>query len=346
MTVFSRSEGSDPATLEKRVNSRSDPTVTLDAIRAAAERIKSVARTTPLVDVSAAAGRPFYLKCESLQPGGAFKIRGAYNMVAQLTPAELAAGVITYSSGNHGQAMALAARSLGAPAVVVMPTTAPKIKAEGARAFGAEVILAGTTSADRRARAEAEAAARGLIMVPPFDHEWIIAGQGTAGLEILEQRPDVAAVLVPIGGGGLVAGVAAAIKQSRPGVKVIGVEPSGAAAMKASIDAGHPVTLSKTDSIADGLMPVRPGDLTFAHVQKFVDGVITVEDEDIASAVLWIFANAKLVAEPSGAATTAAVLAGALDAALPVSGPVVAIVSGGNMGMDRLTELARLHPRA
>jgi threonine dehydratase len=346
MTVFSRSEGSDPATLEKTVNSRSDPTVTLDAIRAAAERIKSVARTTPLVDVSAAAGRPFYLKCESLQPGGAFKIRGAYNMVAQLTPAELAAGVITYSSGNHGQAMALAARSLGAPAVVVMPTTAPKIKAEGARAFGAEVILAGTTSADRRARAEAEAAARGLIMVPPFDHEWIIAGQGTAGLEILEQRPDVAAVLVPIGGGGLVAGVAAAIKQSRPGVKVIGVEPSGAAAMKASIDAGHPVTLSKTDSIADGLMPVRPGDLTFAHVQKFVDGVITVEDEDIASAVLWIFANAKLVAEPSGAATTAAVLAGALDAALPVSGPVVAIVSGGNMGMDRLTELARLHPRA
>jgi threonine dehydratase len=346
MTVFSRSEGSDPATLEKRVNSRSDPTVTLDAIRAAAERIKSVARTTPLVDVSAAAGRPLYLKCESLQPGGAFKIRGAYNMVAQLTPAELAAGVITYSSGNHGQAMALAARSLGAPAVVVMPTTAPKIKAEGARAFGAEVILAGTTSADRRARAEAEAAARGLTMVPPFDHEWIIAGQGTAGLEILEQRPDVAAVLVPIGGGGLVAGVAAAIKQSRPGVKVIGVEPSGAAAMKASIDAGHPVTLSKTDSIADGLMPVRPGDLTFAHVQKFVDGVITVEDEDIASAVLWIFANAKLVAEPSGAATTAAVLAGALDAALPVSGPVVAIVSGGNMGMDRLTELARLHPRA
>jgi threonine dehydratase len=315
-------------------------------------RIRDVAVRTPLIEVAVDQGGhstspvTIGLKCENLQPMGAFKIRGAYNMVAQLTPAELAAGVITYSSGNHGQAMALAARSLGAPAVVVMPTTAPKIKAEGARAFGAEVILAGTTSADRRARAEAEAAARGLIMVPPFDHEWIIAGQGTAGLEILEQRPDVAAVLVPIGGGGLVAGVAAAIKQSRPGVKVIGVEPSGAAAMKASIDAGHPVTLSKTDSIADGLMPVRPGDLTFAHVQKFVDGVITVEDEDIASAVLWIFANAKLVAEPSGAATTAAVLAGALDAALPVSGPVVAIVSGGNMGMDRLTELARLHPRA
>ena len=319
---------------------------TLDAIRAAAERIRPIARTTPLVDVSAAAGRPFHLKCESLQPGGAFKIRGAYNMVAQLTPAERAAGVITYSSGNHGQAMALAARSLGAPAVVVMPTTAPRIKADGARAFGAEVIFAGTTSADRRARAEAEAAARGLIMVPPFDHEWIIAGQGTAGLEILEQRPDVAAVLVPIGGGGLVAGVAAALKQLRPDVKVIGVEPAGAAAMKASVDAGHPVTLPKTESIADGLMPVRPGDLTFAHVQKFVDRVITVEDDDIASAVLWIFVNAKLVAEPSGAATTAAVLGGALDAAVSIDGPVVAIVSGGNMAMDRLAELSRLHPQA
>jgi threonine dehydratase len=339
-------QGSDSTKREKTVISRSDPIVTLDAIRAAADRIKPIARTTPMVDVSGAAGRPFYLKCESLQPGGAFKIRGAYNMVAQLTPAERAAGVITYSSGNHGQALALAARSLGAPAVVVMPTTAPKIKADGARAFGAEVIFAGTTSADRRARAEAEAAARGLIMIPPFDHEWIIAGQGTAGLEILEQRPDVAAVLVPIGGGGLVAGVAAAIKQTRPDVKVIGVEPAGAAAMKVSVDAGHPVTLPKTESIADGLMPVRPGDLTFAHVQKFVDRVITVDDEDIASAVLWIFANAKLVAEPSGAATTAAVLGGALDAALPIDGPVVAIVSGGNMAMDKLTELARLRPQA
>ena len=169
----------------------------LEDIRAAAARIAPIARVTPLVDVSGPAGRPLFLKCESLQPAGAFKIRGAFNMVAQLTPAERAAGVITYSSGNHGQAMALAARTLGAPAVVVMPTTAPKVKIDGARAFGAEVIFAGTTSADRRARAEAEASRRGLTMVPPFDHEWIIAGQGTAGLEILDQRPDVAAVLVP-----------------------------------------------------------------------------------------------------------------------------------------------------
>ena len=311
---------------------------TLDDVRAAAERIRPVARVTPLVDVSHAAGRRLYLKAENLQPAGAFKIRGAYNMVAQLTPDERAAGVITYSSGNHGQAMALAARTLGAPAVVVMPTTAPAVKIDGARALGAEVILAGTTSVDRRTRAEAEMAARGLTMVPPFDHEWIIAGQGTAGLEILDQCPDVAAVVIPIGGGGLVAGVAAAIKQSRPEVVVIGVEPSGAAAMKASVEAGQPVTLPKTETIADGLMPVRPGDLTFAHVRAFVDQVVIVEDPDIVRAVLWIFAHARIVSEPSGAAATAAVLSGAAGPWLPATGAVVAIVSGGNMAPGRLAE--------
>src|SRR5688572_23812186 len=216
--------------------------VTLGDIRAARERIGAIARVTPLIDVSDAAGRTLRLKCESLQPSGAFKIRGAYNMVAQLSDDQRRRGVITYSSGNHGQAMALAARQLGAPAVVVMPTTAPSIKVEGARSFGAEIIFEGTTSSERRTRAEAEAAARGLTVVPPFDHEWIIAGQGTLGLEILEQCPDMAAVVVPIGGGGLAAGVAAAIKQTRPAIKVIGVEPAGAAKMRASLDAGHPVT--------------------------------------------------------------------------------------------------------
>jgi len=303
--------------------------VSLADISAARERIKPIAKLTPLVDVSAAAGQPLWLKLESLQPGGAFKIRGAYNMVAQLSAEERRRGVVTFSSGNHGQAMALAARALGAPAVVVMPTTAPKIKTEGCRSFGAEVIFAGTTSADRRARAEAEAAARGLTMVPPFDHEWIIAGQGTAGLEILEQLPSVRTVLVPIGGGGLVAGVAAAIKQTNPSVAVIGVEPVGAAAMKASVDAGHAVTLAKTESVADGLMPVRPGDLTFAHVQRFVDRVVTVEDEAIVEAVVWMFVEAKIVAEPSGAATVAAARA------MTFEGPVVAIVSGGNVDPDR-----------
>jgi threonine dehydratase len=231
--------------------------------------------------------------------------------------------------------MALAARELGAPAIVVMPTTAPKIKVEGARAFGAEIIFAGTTSVDRRIRAEAEAAARGLTMVPPFDHEWIIAGQGSLGLEILEQRPDVAAILVPVGGGGLLAGVAAAVKLSTPSVRVLGVEPAGAAAMKASLDAGAPVTLPRTETIADGLMPVRPGDLTFAHAQAFADGIVTVSDDQIVDAVLWLFGRAKVVAEPSGAASVAAALAGMAGTA----GPVVAIVSGGNIALDRLAEL-------
>jgi threonine dehydratase len=309
--------------------------ITLADIRAAGDRIRPMARRTPVIDVSSAAGRPLFLKLESLQPAGAFKIRGAYNMVAQLTDEQRRRGVVTYSSGNHGQAMALAARELGAPAVVVMPTTAPQIKIDGAKAFGAEVIFAGTTSVERRTRAEAEAEARGLTMVPPFDHEWIIAGQGTVGLEILEQQPGVAAVLVPIGGGGLIAGAATAIKLSNPSVRVIGVEPSGAAAMKASIDAGEPVTLPKTESVADGLMPVRPGDLTFAHVREYVDGIVIVEDAQIAEAVQWAFEKAKIVAEPSGAATIAAALAGAAG----TDGPVVAIVSGGNMSVERLGSL-------
>jgi len=314
-----------------------DSLVSLEEIRAAARRVAPIARVTPLVDVTAPAGRPLWLKCESLQPAGAFKIRGAYNMVAQLTADQRRRGVITYSSGNHGQAMALAARELGAPAVVVMPKTAPQIKIDGVRSFGGEVIFEGTTSVDRRVRAEREAAARELTMVPPFDHPWIIAGQGTAGLEILEQCPDVGAVLVPIGGGGLIAGVAAAIKLTRPQVNVIGVEPDGAAKMKASVDAGHPVTLDKAETIADGLMPVRPGDLTFAHVRQFVDRIVTVTDLQIIDAVLWLFANAKIVAEPSGAATVAA----ALTAKPRLPGPVVAIVSGGNIGMDRLEELRK-----
>ena len=314
-----------------------DNLLTLDDIRAAARRVSAISRVTPLRDVSAAAGRPLFLKCENLQPGGAFKIRGAYNMIAQLTGDERRRGVVTFSSGNHGQAMALAARELGAPALVVMPTTAPQIKVDGARGFGAEVMFAGTTTTERRERAEAEARARGWTVVPPFDHEWIMAGQGTAGLEILEQLPEVAAVIVPIGGGGLAAGVSAAIKLSRPSVKVIGVEPAGAAAMKASIEAGHPVTLERTQSVADGLMAVRPGDLTFAHVRRFVDEIVTVEDEQIIDAVLWLQATAQIVAEPSGAASVAAALAGAA----PMNGPTVAIVSGGNLSLDKLEEFRR-----
>ena len=315
------------------------PLVTLDDIRAAADRIRPVVRLTPLVDATAAAGRPLLLKCENLQAGGAFKLRGAYNMMAQLSADQRARGVITYSSGNHGQALALAARRLGVSAVVVMPTTAPALKVRGTRAYGAEVILEGTTSLDRRARAEAEAEARGLTIVPSFDHAHIVAGQGTIGLEVLAQQPDAAAVIVPIGGGGLAAGVAAAVKRMNPKVKVLGVEPAGAAAMKASLEAGHPVTLPATTSIADGLLPLRPGDLTFEHVRRFVDAVVTVEEASIAEAVFWIFENAKVVAEPSGAVTTAAVLGGALDAAVRVDGPIVAVVSGGNIDVGSFARL-------
>ena len=296
--------------------------VTLDDIRAAADRIRSVAIRTPLLEVHSG----LFLKCEHMQPMGAFKIRGASNMLAQLTPAARAAGVITYSSGNHGQAVALAAQRVSVPSVVVMPENAPAVKVEGVRRYGGEVIFAGTTLFDRQGRAEAEAAARGLTMVPPFDHPWIIAGAGTCGLEILEQCPTLTTVYAPVGGGGLIAGVAAAIKQTRPDVRVIGVEPSGAPKMSTSCAAGHPVTLDRTDTIADGLRALRPGDLNFAHVQAFVDDVVTVTDEAIAAAVKWLYEEAQVVAEPSGAASVAAVL----QAGAPRPG-TVAVVSGGNV---------------
>jgi threonine dehydratase len=294
-----------------------------------------------VLDVSEMAGRPLWLKCEPLQPGGAFKIRGATNMLKRLPRDALRRGVITFSSGNHGQAVALAASRLGAPAVIVMPTTAPAIKIAGVKRWGAEVVLEGTTSIERRTRAEAIAAERGLTMVPPFDHEWIIEGQGTCGLEILSQVPKVDIVAVPVGGGGLIAGVAAAVKQSRPGVRVVGVEPTGAAKMTASLAAGHPVTLPSTTSIADGLMPVRPGDLTFEHVKAYVDQVVTVDDASIARAALWLFHEARQVVEPSGAATVAATLWPSADSLLAdTSLVVVAILSGGNVAPATLAELS------
>lgn len=296
--------------------------VTLDEIRAAAERIRGVAVYTPLIQASGLG-----LKCENFQPMGAFKFRGALNMLAQLSPEALAAGVVTFSSGNHGQAVALAAQRIGTRAVVVMPETAPRVKVDGVKRYGAEVIFAGTTSLHRKARAEAELAARGLTMVPPFDHAMIIAGAGTTGLEIVEQCPELREVYAPVGGGGLIAGIAAAIKGLRPDVRVIGVEPSGAAKMTASRDAGRPVTLEKTSSIADGLMAVRPGEMTFAHVQALVDDIVRVDDRAIASAIGWLFREARIVAEPSGATS----VAGALQQGGSPKPGIVAVVSGGNV---------------
>jgi threonine dehydratase len=310
----------------------SETLVSLAEIEAAAARIRPVARVTPILDVPYPDGSDgrLVLKCENLQPMGAFKIRGAYNMISQLTAEERRRGVITYSSGNHGQAVALAARELGTPAVIVMPTTAPNVKVDGARRYGAEVTFAGTTSIERKVRAEEMAAERNLVIVPPFDHPMIIAGQGTVALEILEQCPDVATVLVEVGGGGLSSGVSAAIKRRAPQVRVIGVEPDGAPKMKRSIEAGQPITLEKTSSIADGLLTIRPGDLTFEHVRAFIDEIVTVSDEAMTRAVRWLYLNARLVVEPSGAVTTAALMEG-LGHVDRSRGPVVAIVSGGNV---------------
>ena len=313
------------------------PLTSLDVIARAAARIRTTVVRTPLVDVSWRAGRPLWLKCENVQVAGAFKIRGAFNMIARLPDNARSRGVITYSSGNHAQAVAFAARQIGVPAVVVMPTTAPPIKIEGTRGFGAEVLFEGTTSLARKASAEQVATERGLTIVPPFDHPDIIAGQGTVGREILEDLPAVGRVYVPVGGGGLIAGVSAAIKQTRPGTWIVGVEPVGAAKMRASIDAGHPVTIATAESLADGLLPVRPGDLTFAHVREFVDEIVTVEDDAIARAVAWLFRCAKLVVEPSGAATVAALFGGG-D---PPDGDeeTVAVLSGGNISLEALAEI-------
>ncbi len=310
--------------------------VSLSDIQQAAARIRPVARVTPLLDLSlslppGSCAAPLWVKCENLQAAGAFKIRGAYNMLVRLGEDERRRGVITYSSGNHGLSLALAAHLLGVRALIVMPTTAPPVKVAGAQRYGAEVVFEGTTTLERKKRAETEANARGLTMVPPFDHPWIIEGQGTIGLEILEQRPDAETVYVPVSGGGLIAGVAAAIKRVKPSTRIIGVEPAGAPKMSTSLAAGAPVTLPKTASVADGLMAVRPGELTFAHAQALVDQVVTIEDDAILDALRWLFRDAKLVVEPSGAITVAAALAGV---ARKSGGPAVAVLSGGNVAPE------------
>jgi threonine dehydratase len=313
--------------------------VSIQMIREAAARVRRLARVTPLVEADDLTdGRRLWLKCENLQRSGAFKIRGAANMLLQLAPDARARGVVTYSSGNHGLAMSLAARELGCPAVIVMPETAPAVKVEGARLLGAEIIFEGTTTVHRKARAEAEADARGLTMVPPFDHPWIVAGQGTLGLEILEQCPNAATVVVPASGGGLVAGVATAIKALTRAVRIVAVEPAVTPRMTRSLEAGQAVTVAAGTSIADGLLAVRPGTVTLAHVAAFVDEIVTIEDGAIADNVRWLFEHARLVAEPSGAASVAAVRTEAPTtwsrdgrSFRDTPGAVVAIISGGNV---------------
>jgi threonine dehydratase len=311
-------------------------------LREARLRVARGARVTPLLQsesLSERAGRRIYLKCENLQLGGAFKMRGATNFIARLDESDRARGVITYSSGNHGIAVSLAARGAGIPAVVVMPRTAPAVKLDRVRSLGAEVHLVGPTSLDRKAAAEAIQRERGLAMVPPFDHPWIVAGQSSCGLEILEQCPDVAAVLVPVGGGGLIAGIALACAYHRAGIRVIGVEPEGAAKMSASLRAGAPVTLPEVRSIADGLLPSRPGDLTYAIARQFVSDIVTVREEAIREAAAHLLKVDHLLVEWSGAVGVAAILSGA---SVPPGGPVAVVLSGGNG--DPMAILGRQDP--
>ena len=318
------------------------PLVTLDAIRAAARTLQGVALRTPLVAFGPAADR-HWLKAESLQPIGAFKIRGAYVAIAGLTAAERARGVITYSSGNHAQGVARAARLLGAPAVVVMPSDAPAVKRARVEADGAEVVIVGTASAERRRVAEQLAAERGLHVVPPYDDDRIIAGQGTIGLELVEDLPDLAAVLVPIGGGGLAGGIATAIKALRPDVRVIGVESELAADARDSLAQGRivewPAELASR-TIADGTRTQAIGRRPFAHLRAHLDTVVTVTEAQIAAAVRLAAEASRLVVEPSGALSIAA-LRFAPEAAgiAALDGAAVAVVSGGNVDPERYRAL-------
>lgn len=320
--------------------------VDLETIRAAAARIAEIAIRTPLLRAPFAGvagrgtGREIWLKAESLQPVGAFKMRGASNKILQLTPDEIRRGVITYSSGNHAQAVAYAAREVGAKAVIVMPSNAPAIKRAATLAMGAEVVDVGLASSERLAKAEELVRAHGYVVIPPYDDEQIIAGQGTCGLEIIGELPDVDLVLSPVSGGGLLSGVAAAVKHLRPETKVFGVEPELAGDTAESFRTGKIVTWPAemtSRTIADGLRTQSVGVRNFAHIRAFVDGIVTVSEAEIRAAMRAIVATTRLVPEPSGAVTTAALLFHAGE--LPAYRKTAAIVSGGNVDPALLAEV-------
>jgi threonine dehydratase len=306
--------------------------ISLDDVRAAAKNIEGVAVRTPLLPWLGHDG--LRLKPESLQPIGAFKVRGAYHAVACLPTGQRAAGVVTHSSGNHGQALAYAARAFGVPAVVVMPDVAPPVKIAATRALGAEIVL--VPPAERLSRMRQLVAERGLSPIPPFDHRDVIAGQGTVGLEIVEDLPGVEVVLVPVGGGGLASGVATAVKGLRPSALVIGVEPAEAADAQESLATGELVAWPVEQTyrtIADGLR-TQLSELTFAHLRARLDGIVTVSEEEIFSTVGRLARSARLVVEPSGAVAAAAFLHHRDE--LP-AGVTVAVLTGGNIGPELLT---------
>lgn len=305
--------------------------ITLADIRAAHKVVANVAIRTPILPLKFFDRPDTYVKCENLQRTGAFKIRGAYNRISKLPKS--CKGVTASSSGNHAQAVALAAKMRGMKACIVMLDQSVPHKVEGTKSYGAEVILGGNNSILITERAEREAAERGYVFVHPFNHPDIIAGQGTVGLEIVQDLKDVKSVIVQIGGGGLSSGVATAIKETNPKIKLFGVEPEGASAMRASLDAGKLVTLPSVNTIADGLKPTRVGDLTLEHIGKYADDVVLVSDDEILAATRHLILKEKLVVEPSGAAALSAVMSGKLK--LP-KGPAVVILSGGNADLKMI----------
>jgi len=308
--------------------------VTAADVREAAAGLAGVAVRTPLRFVEPLNA---FLKLENLQPVGAFKLRGAYNAIRRMPDDVRRHGVITYSSGNHGQAVAYAAQLVGVRAVIVMPETAPAVKVSGVKRWGGEVVLAGRTSEDRQQRAEQLAASEGLAIVPPFDHPDIVAGQATVGLEIAAELPDVKTVIVPVGGGGLIAGVVTGLAAAGSDATVWGVEPSGAPKLKRSLAAGRPVRLERTASLADGLITLSVGAIPFAQLVAHRDrlgGVALVEDDTLREAVHFLWRECQLAVEPSGAATTAALRARAVH---PIP-PTVLVVSGGNVDPSLLED--------
>ncbi|MEV7867735.1 threo-3-hydroxy-L-aspartate ammonia-lyase [Streptomyces sp. NPDC088124] len=313
--------------------------VTFDDVREAAVRLDGIAHRTPVLTsrtLDALVGAEVFIKCENFQRVGAFKFRGAYNAAAQLSPGQLARGIAAYSSGNHAQAAALAARELGTGAVILMPEDAPRSKREATAGYGAEIVTYDRYTQDRTALGEALAAGRGLALIPPYDHPHVIAGQGTAALELFEETGELDTLVVPVGGGGLMAGSALTAKTLYPGMRTVGVEPDSGDDTKRSLEAGERVTIPVPRTLADGQALPTPGEITFAVNRRLVDAIALVSDDEIRDAMRFAFERLKIVLEPSGATALAALLAGRIGNRRRRIG---VIASGGNIDIRRFTDI-------
>lgn len=315
------------------------PEIQLSGIRAAAERIRPIAHRTPVFTsrtFDAVCGASAFFKCENFQRGGAFKIRGAANFALSIPKDQLGRGVVTFSSGNHGQSVAIVAESLGIPATVVMPSDAPELKLAATRARGARIVTYDRATDDREAIGQEIARETGATLVPPYDHPWTIAGQGTAALELLEQAPDLDALIIPIGGGGLISGSSIAAHAIRAGIRVFGVEPEQGNDTMRSLRAGSRVEIPLPETIADGLRATKPGAITFPILQQHVEDVLLVSDQEIRDAMKFLLMRMKMLVEPSGAASAAAVMQRKMPADLRKIG---VILSGGNVDLETLQTL-------